>query len=204
MKRIILIGASGHGKVCGEIAELSGYDEILFLDDNVALKDCGGYPVVGAGADFERYIREGTDFFVSIGNTNTRKQIQEKITASGGNMAMLIHPKSVIGKDIEIGAGCVVMAGVVINPGTEIGNGVIINTSSSVDHDCKIGAYCHIAVGAHICGGVNIDEETWIGAGAVVNNYLYVCSGCIIGAGAVVVKDIIKSGTYVGVPAKQV
>ena len=96
------------------------------------------------------------------------------------------------------------MAGAVINPGVGIGKGCIINTCSSVDHDCDVGDYVHIAVGSHLCGTVSVGDGTWIGAGATVINNVFICSDCMIGAGAVVVNDIQESGTYVGVPARRI
>lgn len=202
--RLVFIGASGHGKVCAEVAEMNGYSEILFLDDNRKLKECGSYPVVGAEADFEKFMDENTGFFVSIGNTETRKRIQEEIMHSNGRFVTLIHPDAVVSKNVRIGVGTVIMAGVVINSGTVICNGVIVNTSSSIDHDCKIAQYSHIAVGAHLCGGVKIGVESWIGVGASVNNNMDICGGCTVGAGAVVVKDIKEAGTYIGVPARRI
>ena len=80
--------------------------------------------------------------------------------------------------------------------------GCIINTASSVDHDCVLSDFVHVAVGAHLCGTVTIGNATWIGAGATVSNNVNICGECTIGAGAVVVKDIIEPGTYIGVPAK--
>lgn len=40
-KQIVIVGASGHGKVIADIAEKNGYTEILFLDDNKEVKTCG-------------------------------------------------------------------------------------------------------------------------------------------------------------------
>lgn len=203
-KKLILIGASGHGKVCAEIAELSGkYDEIFFLDDNRELKECVGYKVVGIAKDYLHYKNDNTEFFVSIGNNKIRKRIQGEIEGSKGKIATLIHKKATISKDVSIDAGTVVMAGTVINPGANIGKGVIVNTSSSVDHDCKIGNYTHIAVGVHLCGTVTVKDECWIGAGAVVSNNLKICNGCVIGAGTVVVKNIEEVGKYIGIPARK-
>ena len=86
--------------------------------------------------------------------------------------------------------------------GAKIGQGCIINTASSVDHDCVLGDFVHVAVGAHLCGTVTIGNATWIGAGATVSNNVNICGECTIGAGAVVVKDITEPGTYIGVPAR--
>ena len=203
MKRIVLIGASGHGKVCAEIAELSKeYAEIIFLDDNPVVKKCGAYDVRGTSNDLCQYINDSTDFFVSIGDAEHRKSIQERIEKAGGKAAILIHPNAVVSSDASIGTGTVVMAGAVINTGADIGRGCIVNTSSSVDHDCRIGDFCHIAVGSHVCGTVEIGESCWIGAGATVSNNLNIVAGVTVGAGAVVVNNLEKAGTYLGVPAK--
>lgn len=190
--KLTIIGASGHGKVVADIAKLNGYDEIEFLDDDVSIKSCAGFPVVG------RSDTEVTgDVFVAVGDGHTREKLMQH-----RSVVMLIHPDAVIAEDVVIGSGTVVMAGVVINPGTVIGKGCIINTSSSVDHDCKISDFVHIAVGAHICGTVEIGRQTWVGAGSIVNNNINLCGECTIGSGAVVVKNINASGTYVGNPAK--
>lgn len=200
--RIVFVGASGHGKVCSEIAQLSKkYEKILFLDDNRNLEKCADYPVLGVADDYREFLDANTEFFVSIGNYKTRKRICERIWKNNGKIATLIHPDAVIGRDVSIGEGAVVMAGAVINTGARIGDGGIINTCASVDHDCIIGDYSHMAVGSHMCGAVMIGTGCWVGAGAVINNNLTVCDECTIGSGAVVVKNIDKPGTYIGVPA---
>lgn len=85
-----------------------------------------------------------------------------------------------------------------------IGKGCIINTCSSVDHDCNVGDYVHIAVGSHLCGNVTVGNGTWVGAGAIVSNNVSICSQCMIGAGTVIVKNIDLAGTYIGVPARNI
>ena len=199
MRRLAIIGASGHGKVVADIARRNGYKEIVFLDDDDNIHECGGYPVIGKS--FEAGTIDA-DVIIGIGNAGVRKQMQESITDE--KLVTLIHPDAVIAEDVVMGAGTVVMAGAVINPGTHIGKGCIINTCSSVDHDCTVGDFVHVAVGSHLCGTVNVGAGTWIGAGATVSNNVFICPDCMIGAGAVVIKEIKESGTYVGVPAKRV
>ena len=55
-----------------------------------------------------------------------------------------------------------------------------------------------------MAGTVNVGEGTWIGAGATVSNNVNICGDCMIGAGAVVIKDIDKPGTYIGSPARKI
>ena len=198
MKKIVIIGASGHGKVAADIALKCGYTDIVFLDDNISIKNCGRHSVVGSNdrvEDINGYV------IVAIGNSAARRRIQESIEEE--RLAVLIHPDAVVAEDVTIGSGTVVMAGTVINPGSMIGRGCIINTCASVDHDCKLGDYVHVAVGAHLAGSVEVGDETWIGAGATVSNNIEICGRCMIGAGAVVVKDIEEAATYLGVPARQ-
>ena len=197
MNRLIIIGASGHGKVVADIAVLNGYKDIVFLDNDPEIKTCAGYPVLGP--DTMTSELDG-DVFIAVGKAETRKKLMER--DANRNFPVLIHPSAVIAESAEVGAGSVVMAGAVINPGARIGKGCIINTSSSVDHDCVVGDYVHISVGAHLSGTVVVGTGTWIGTGAIVSNNVNICGGCMIGAGAVVIKDIDEPGTYVGVPAK--
>ena len=194
MKKIVIIGASGHGKVIADIAEKNGYNEIVFLDDNESVTECAGHPVVGKC--IEATSIDG-DKIIAIGNAKIRDRMQRTI-----DTVTLIHPNAVISRRVKIGKGTVVMADAVINSDAVIGDGCIINTSSSVDHDCRIGNFVHISVGSHIAGTCEIGDRTWIGAGATVSNNVNICSDCMIGAGAVVVNDIEKYGTYIGVPAR--
>ena len=199
MKKLVIIGASGHGKVVADIAIKNGYNEIIFLDDDESIYECGSYPIVGKSSEIGTI---DADVIIGIGNAGVRKRIQESIPDE--KMATLIHPDAVVAEVVVMGAGTVVMAGAVINPGARIGKGCIINTCSSVDHDCEVGDYVHIAVGSHLCGTAFVGNETWIGAGAIVSNNVSICPNCMIGAGEVVIKEIKESGTYVGVPAKRV
>lgn len=200
MKRLFIIGCSGHGKVVADIAlKTKKYDSLYFLDDNPQNKEeCIGIPILG-NSDYSHFNAED-EIIVAIGNSAVRQNLQEKFEAKGLTIATLIHPFAVVGTNVNIKSGTVIMAGAVINPDTYVGKGVIVNTCASVDHDNVIEDYSHIAVGSHLAGSVKIGSHTWIGAGAVVSNNIHITDNVMIGAGGVVVKNIEQSGTYVGVP----
>ena len=202
--KLIIIGASGHGKVVADIAiKMNKWQSFAFLDDDESIKTSMGLEVIGKTADAFTY-KDEADFFVAIGNNAVRERVQVKLIEQGLNVLSLIHPSAVIGTDVEIGIGTAVMAGVVINSSTRIGKGCIINTSASLDHDNVIEDYVHISPGVNIAGTVKVGKGSWIGIGSVVSNNVNICSGCKVGAGAVVVKDITEPGTYVGVPVRRV
>ncbi len=201
-EKLMIIGASGHGRVVADIAARTGsYRSIAFLDDAPPLRELP-FPYLGTCDKACDFINEYA-FIVAIGNIAVRQKITRSLLAQGACLARVISPDAVIAADVTIGEGTVICPGVVINTGTAIGNGVIINTSSSVDHDCHVGDFCHVAVGAHLCGTVNVGDGCWISAGATVINNISICPTCMIGAGAVVVKNITAGGTYLGVPARR-
>ena len=107
MKRLVILGAGGHGRVAADIAGKNGYDSIAFLDDTK--KTCGRYPVMGESARFSEY---DCDFFVAIGNPQVRRRMQEMLLTAGKQVTTLIHPSAVIGEDVALGTGTLVAAGI--------------------------------------------------------------------------------------------
>ena len=197
MKRLIIIGAGGHGKVAADIAGLVGYNDIAFLDDNPN----GSMRVIGSCSDYDMYIADAV-FFVAIGSGIVRKKIFDELSKNGATIINLIHPNATIASGAKLGRGVLVAAGALVGVDATVGDGAIVNTMASVDHDCVLGNFSHVSAGVHMAGAKKIADFTFVGVGAtVIQN---VCSNCIIGAGAVVVKDIREPGTYVGVPAKKI
>ena len=203
MKKLVIIGAGGHGKVAADIAlKMNKWEQIEFLDDIEGLRKSMGIEISGKTDRAVSKINE-YDLFVAIGRSEIRVQKQNYLEKSGASIPVLIHPNAVIGTDVKIGKGTVIMAGAVINSCTQIGKGCVINTSSSVDHDCKVGDYTHICPGVNVAGSVVIGNNSWIGIGSTISNNVNICSECFIGAGTVIVKDINSPGTYVGCPARK-
>lgn len=200
---LIIIGASGHGKVVADIAmNVNKWSNIVFLDDNESIKTSMGLEVIGKVADALHY-KEEADFFVAIGNNATRKKVLEKLIAEGLSVVSLIHPTAIIGSDVDIDIGTVIMAGVVINCCSSIGKGCIINTGAIVEHDNIIEDYVHISPGVKLAGSVTISQGAWLGIGSVVSNNVSICQDTIIGAGAVVTDNISHGGVFVGIPARR-
>ena len=196
-KKLIIIGASGHGKVIADIAIACGYEIVGFLDDDVSKRESYGYPVLGTLRDIEMY--DDCNFIIAIGNNAIRRKISCKYPFL--SYVILIHPSAVVSKSAKIGDGTVVMPQAVINAGAVIGRHCIVNTASVIEHDCRIENYTHISPGAVLCGTVSVGENTWVGAGSTVINNVSICSDTVIGAGSTVTKNIEKSGVYIGTPA---
>lgn len=203
MNRLAILGASGHGKVLADIAELCGWREVVFYDDAWPARQLNGHwPVVGNSAALLRQLPSVDGVIVGIGSNKVRHDKQQQLAAAGAPIVSLIHPQAVISRHSVIGVGSVVMAGVVVNIDSRIGPGAILNTGCSVDHDNLLGDFVHLSPGAHLAGGVTVGDLSWVGIGACIRQMIQIGSGVVIGAGAVVVKPVADGTTAVGVPAR--
>ena len=201
--RLIIIGAGGHGKVLADIAyQMNKWQEICFLDDAMNGQMVLGFPVIGKSQDIEKY-QKNSDFIIGIGDNKTRAKIFYQLKLLDISIATLVHPKTVIGLDVEISEGTVIMPGAVVNTSTKIGRGVIINTSASVDHDCMIGDFVHLSPGVHVAGTISIGERTWLGIGSSVINNVSIGEDIIVGANGTVIKPLEDKGVYIGSPVKR-
>ena len=190
MKKVVILGASGHAHVIADIVTACGDLVEAFLDDNTSIE--------GVSGSISEYVNfKDCEFVIGIGNAEIRK----KLSALPVKWYTAIHPSAVVSPKATIGEGTVVMPNAVINSGAIIGKHTIINTAAIIEHDNVIEDFVHVAVGAKLAGEVHVGKRTWVGIGASVVQCTKVCDDCMIGAGAIVVKDIKEAGTYVGVPA---
>ena len=201
MKNVVIIGAGGHAKVIADIVECAGDHVLGFLDGYIKEDTFLGKPVLGKDTDYEKYL--DAYFIIGIGDAYARERFVNSMPEAKWYTA--IHPKAVISTlDTSIGEGSVVMANAVINPCAHVGNHCIVNTTAVVEHDNQIDDFVHVSVGTKLAGKVTVGKRTWVGVGSAVSNGINICSDCMIGAGAVIVKDITEPGTYVGVPARKI
>ena len=98
----------------------------------------------------------------------------------------MIHPAAIVAKSARIGAGSVLCAGSVVNPGVEMGRAVIVNTCASVDHECVSVDGVHLSPGCHLAGKVSIGRGTALGTGSVARDGVRIGARSVIGAGSVI------------------
>lgn len=205
-KKLVIVGAGGHGKVVADIAMAAGYEIIGYIDDHAKdaplpdLKVFGNLEVVPAIFSTNPEYK----LILAIGDNAARKHIACSLAMDDISFAVVSHPFSAISRFAIIKPGTVIMPGAVINAGAYIGKHVILNTACSVDHDCYIGDFVHISPGAHLAGNVTVGEGTHIGVGVSVIPGCKIGEWAVIGAGAVVVEDIPPKVVAVGVPARPV
>lgn len=203
MKTLAILGASGHGKVVAETAELAGWSVVCFFDDVFPEKQqIGTWQIEGTTADLIERLEEFDAVHVAIGNNAVRLNKLTELRNSRAELASIIHPTAVISPSVILGDGVVVFASVVVNANTQVGFGAVLNTSCSVDHDCVIEDCVHISPGAHVAGQVTVGSCTWIGIGSSVIQSVVIGKNTTIGAGSAVISGIPDSCVAVGVPCR--
>ncbi len=204
MSNLYIIGAGGHAKVVGEIAELNGYNNLVFIDDDWPdKKNCEHWIVESSFKNFQNKSLDTFEYIVAIGDNHQRMSVMKEMESSSGMLITLIHPSALVSKYSSIGAGTIVMANATINPFCNIGPGCIINTNSSIDHDCILESGVHISPGVHLAGQVFVSTNTWIGLGASVIQNCKIGHNVIIGAGSTVINNVSDNTKVVGSPARE-
>jgi len=210
MQNIVLIGASGHAKVIIDIIERAGrYRLVGLLDRNKKPGDTLlGYPVLGVEESLRNWqtVYDIVGGIVAIGDNWIRHIVAQKMRSIDPNFRFVtaIHPSASIGKRASIGAGTVIMAGATVNPDSHIGTHCILNTQSSLDHDCSMANFASLAPGAITGGNVHIGTYSAISLGAKLIHGITVGEHSVVGAGSLVLKDIDPYQIAYGSPAKAI
>lgn len=203
MKKLLILGAGGQGKVVLDLAlTCEAWDEIGFLDGGKIGEEVLGYPVIGDLLEYEILKEEYTHAIVAIGNNELRLKLTEALLEIGYEVPIFIHPSAVVSQFSNIGAGTIVMPQSVINVSANVGKGCIVNTGVIIEHDCQICDGVHLSPSATLGGTVRIGNESWICLGAKIINNIVIGSHVTVGAGAVVIEDIEDETLVVGVPAE--
>lgn len=189
-----MYGAGGHAKVVKEIAEALGIEVRGVIDDDKEKEVFEGCRVYHQAQGLKPIV-------ICIGSNEGRERVAACLE-EGSIGEALIYPTADISARAEIGAGTVVMAGVVINSGARIGRHCIVNTGATIDHECVIEDFCHISPGVNLCGNVHVGRGSHIGVGASVIPGIRIGRNVTVGAGAAVVRDIPDNVVAAGVPTK--
>jgi sugar O-acyltransferase (sialic acid O-acetyltransferase NeuD family) len=205
--RVLILGASGHGKVVADIFLQMGLDVVGFVDENFSKGHFVlGLPVLGRERDLPRLLEnkrvEGV--FVAVGDNWTRGGVVQRMAGMSlpAPFISAVHPTAVIAPSARIGVGSAVMAGAVIGPDARIGDFAIVNTCASVDHESEVADFASLGPHGSMGGNAYLGAYSAAGQGASIIHGVRVEEHAILGAGAVAVRGIPPLSVALGVPAK--
>ncbi|TAA72864.1 NeuD/PglB/VioB family sugar acetyltransferase [Planococcus salinarum] len=206
-KDIYIVGAGTYGEAMYELAEILGYKINDFYDEDESKLHnlIMGSKVIGKFSDLSAQEVKNKQFIVAIGNNEVRYNIMSKINELEGITPTLIHPAAFVSPSAEIGKGVYIQANAYLWTKVKIDDYCIISPGVVIAHHTSIGKACLISTLTGVGASIKIGEKVFIGMGCmIVTGISYIVESSIIGAGAVVINNIHRSGTYIGVPAKNV
>jgi sugar O-acyltransferase (sialic acid O-acetyltransferase NeuD family) len=207
VKNIVLFGGGLHANVCIDIFEKEAKTNIVGIIDSIA--DAGsimfGYPVIGKQENIIELISQYDIHagFISIGDNYARKYVRDSITDLVPDFKFVnaIHPSVSIGRNVNLGNGVALMAGVIVNPDSVIGDFCILNTGAQLEHNCYMGEFSHLSAGSITGGKVQIGKFSAITLGVTIIDRVNIGENTVVGSGAVVLKDLPANVLAYGNPA---
>lgn len=210
-RQVILYGGTGQAKVIRPIIELHGASVVAVFDDTPGLASpFPDVPIYRGWEELPNWLvaRDPYEigFCVTIGNPHgrARLRIHDQLAALGLQPVTVVHPTAWIADNAEIGIGCQILAGAIVCAEAKLGRACIVNTGASVDHEDILEDGAELAPGATLCGIVHMGVASWVCAGATVLPRISIGADAIVGAGAVVTRDVPPATTVVGVPARPI
>ena len=200
---LIILGAGSCGRTALSIA-MPQWHHCEFLDDARQGQTINGAWVVGPVEDaFLSTTDEQLAYVVAFGNQNMRERRDVFARLRKAKpIATLIHPSVYRGHGTSVGTGSIVSPGCIMQPDASIGDNCFVCGNVNVDHDTHVGANACIGPGCVFCGNVTVDDDVTFGAGMIVLPGHKIGRGVIIGAGAVVTKDVAPFAVVAGNPAR--
>ena len=201
-RKIVIIGTGGHTTSLLNIITTPPYQVVAFVDKLKTSKKFNKIRVINDEEAISKYY--DCEFIIGIGDNNIREKLLKMYSKKIKRIkfATLIHDSAIISRNVKIEEGSVVMPNVTVGPNTKVGKFCILNTHSSLDHDCLMDDFSSIAPGVNTGGEVTIGKNSCIGIGAKIKNNITIGKNVIIGGASFVNKNIKNNLTCFGVPVK--
>lgn len=207
MKEIVIIGAGGLGREVLYLIERdysSEYKIIGFADDFVekGTKVIGDFSVVYNIKELEQ-LDYHYALIIAIANPNSRKEIYNTLAKKSNYIfPSLIAKTALTSKYNTIEDGCIIFDYSILTVNVRLYPFVIVNNNCTIGHEATIYRFVTLYPSVNISGSTFLEEEVEIGTGSQVIQNITIGKSTIIGAGAVVTRNIPSNSTAVGVPAK--
>lgn len=207
-RQFYVLGAGSHGRVVAEAVRSLGHRVAAYVDcerRGYHSHDPVETPIVAEQRFFEML---GADDLpadceavaLGVGDNRDRLALCERVPDQ--LLPPIVHPSAHVSRDVELGAGSVVLPGAIVHCGARVGKAVIVNTGGCVGHDSRLDNAAHIAPAATLCGLCSVGARTWIGAGATLIHQIGVGADALVGAGAVIIHDVDDRQKVVGNPGR--
>ena len=203
----VIIGAGTYGEVYLAYLQESGVDIVGFLDDSPALQgtDVKGVPVLGTISSLETLsATHGVEaVYCPIGNNKLRVKFLQYAKELGYKTPNYIHPSVIISPNVTIGEGVYILLGSSVMPYTTIKDYVMISMNVGLAHHSVLEEGVFLSTGCNFGASIHAKKYAYCGiSSTIMTGIKELGEDCLIGAGAVVIRDVPDGAVVAGVPAK--
>lgn len=203
----VIIGAGTYGEVYLAYLQEVGVEVVGFLDDNSDIqgKYIQGVPVIGGIKLLENLqTTHGVKaVYCPLGNNKLRVKFLSYAKSLGYDTPNYIHHSVVISPNVTIGQGVYILLGTSVMPHTVIDDYVMISMNVSLAHHNHIGTGVFLSTGCNFGASIYAKPYAYCGiASTIMTGIKEIGEDCLIGAGAVVIRDVPDKAVVAGVPAK--
>ena len=202
--KAIIVGAGTYGQTYAKYLK-DDYQIIGFIDnnENLFMQVFMGIQVLGGNSFIFNEIDKETNIFVPIGNNNVRVKLLTELNKKGFITPSFIHKKTIIDESVTIGKAVYILPGTNIMPLTKIGDFTMISMGVNIAHHNIIEEGCFFSQGSNIGASTLIKKQAYFGiSSTLMTGVKEVGKNTLIGAGAVVIKDVPDNAIVAGIPAK--
>ena len=203
----VIIGAGTYGEVYLAYLLESGVDIVGFLDDSPALQgtDVKGVPVLGTISSLETLsATHGVEaVYCPIGNNKLRVKFLQYAKELGYKTPNYIHPSVIISPNVTIGEGVYILLGSSVMPYTTIKDYVMISMNVGLAHHSVLEEGVFLSTGCNFGASIHAKKYAYCGiSSTIMTGIKELGEDCLVGAGAVVIRDVPEGAVVAGVPAK--
>jgi sugar O-acyltransferase (sialic acid O-acetyltransferase NeuD family) len=201
-KKLVIFPFNGNGLEALDCISFEDYELVGFIDDDPRKKS----------AHYEIYSREILQKYKelqilavpgSAASFRKRKEIILSLAiADKSRYITAIHPGAAIGRQVQIGVNCLIMAGVVLTSNARLNDHVCVLPNSVIHHDAVVDEFTLIGSNVVVAGGTSIGKNCYIGSGSNIINGISIGDESLVGLGSNVLRNVTSHAKMAGNPAR--
>jgi sugar O-acyltransferase (sialic acid O-acetyltransferase NeuD family) len=203
---VILVAASGLARETAEAIRAGGRNDVLgFVDDDPTRwgTTIDGLAVLGGTHVLAEHPT--ARLVLCPGPGRARAGLARRLAHAGvgdDRFLSVVHPAVAVPRSCSLGAGSILLAGVVLTASVRLGRHVVVMPNAVLTHDCRLDDYATVCASVSLAGGTRVGSGAYVGAGALVRENVTVGAWSTLGMGAVALTDVPEREVWVGNPAR--
>jgi sugar O-acyltransferase (sialic acid O-acetyltransferase NeuD family) len=203
MSDVVIFGTGDYGRIAHRYLERdSPHDVTAFTVDREYMEEgetLNGLPVVPFEELADRHPPGEVSLLVAAGFSKVnevRARIYGECKDRGYECITYKSSEAMVWPDVPVGKNTFIFEANVVQPGVTVGENVVLWSGNHIGHDSVIDDHCFIASHVVVSGNCRIGHHSFVGVNATFRDGVTVAPRCVIGAGALIMRDTQEGEVY--------